>query len=269
VHRDVKPANILLEMGVDRVMLTDFGLARAIDDASITRTGLIAGTPQYMSPEQARGEALDARSDLFSLGSVLYTMATGRPPFRAESTYGILRRITDSHPRPVLEVSPHIPAWLSAIVDKLLAKEPAQRFATAAEVALLLEQCVAHVQQPAVVALPDFCRRRSRWTKVIVGRSTKIVGLIVIVCSGAWWLLSRSHQASPPDTQQTTAESQVVPSGNFELQWDSVAESIEQLQQDGADLESRTNVLWDRQPIPAAVVPAPATNLSPAKELTP
>ncbi|MCY2963624.1 MAG: serine/threonine-protein kinase, partial [Planctomycetota bacterium] len=69
VHRDVKPANILLERGVERVMLTDFGLARAVDDAQITRTGLIAGTPQYMSPEQIRGEALDARSDLFSLGS--------------------------------------------------------------------------------------------------------------------------------------------------------------------------------------------------------
>lgn len=81
VHRDVKPANILLEKGVDRVMLTDFGLARTVDDASLTKTGVIAGTPQYMSPEQARGEATDHRSDLFSLGSVMYAMCTGRPPF--------------------------------------------------------------------------------------------------------------------------------------------------------------------------------------------
>ena len=97
VHRDVKPANILLERGVDRVMLTDFGLARAVDDGSLTRTGLIAGTPQYMSPEQARGDTVDTRSDLFSLGSVIYAMCTGRPPFRADTTYGILRRITDGH----------------------------------------------------------------------------------------------------------------------------------------------------------------------------
>lgn len=78
VHRDVKPANILLETNVDRVMLTDFGLARAVDDATLTRTGVIAGTPQYMSPEQANGDAVDHRSDLFSLGSVLYAMCTGR-----------------------------------------------------------------------------------------------------------------------------------------------------------------------------------------------
>ncbi len=269
VHRDVKPANILLEMGVDRVMLTDFGLARAIDDASITRTGLIAGTPQYMSPEQARGEALDARSDLFSLGSVLYTMATGRPPFRAESTYGILRRITDSHPRPAPEVNPDVPVWLASIVDKLLAKEPAQRFATASEVALLLEQCLAHVQQPAVVALPDLCRHHRRWTTVIGSRSTIVVGLIIIVCIGAWLLQSRSRHVLQSDTQQTTADSQVVPPDDPQLQWESIAESIDQLKQDGADLESRTNSLWNRQPIPAIDSPTPATNPSPIKELIP
>ncbi len=83
VHRDVKPANILLENGVERVMITDFGLARAADDANMTQSGVIAGTPQYMSPEQARGNDVDHRSDLFSLGSVLYFMGTGRSPFRA------------------------------------------------------------------------------------------------------------------------------------------------------------------------------------------
>ena len=96
VHRDIKPANILLDSGVDRVTITDFGLARAADDASVTRSGVISGTPQYMSPEQARGERVDHRSDLFSLGSVMYAMCTGRPPFRAHTAFGVLRHITES-----------------------------------------------------------------------------------------------------------------------------------------------------------------------------
>ncbi len=155
VHRDVKPANILLADGIERVKLTDFGLARAADDASLTNTGVIAGTPQYMSPEQARGEAVDQRSDLFSLGSVLYEMCTGRAPFRAETSYGVLRRITDDEPRPIREINPEIPEWLCGIVAKLMAKRPEERFQSASDVAALLEQCLAHVQQPATVPLPN------------------------------------------------------------------------------------------------------------------
>ncbi|MDB5389937.1 MAG: prkC 20, partial [Planctomycetaceae bacterium] len=161
VHRDIKPANILLEDGIERLKITDFGLARAVDDASLTRTGIIAGTPQYMSPEQARGEAIDSRSDLFSLGSVLYAMCTGRPPFRAETSYGILRRITDTEPRPIREINPDIPDWLEGIINRLLAKAPSMRFASASEVAEIFEQCLAHVQQPTTVALPPTCRPQS------------------------------------------------------------------------------------------------------------
>jgi serine/threonine-protein kinase len=153
VHRDVKPANILLESNVDRVLLTDFGLARAVDDATLTRTGIIAGTPQYMSPEQANGDPVDARNDLFSLGGVMYAMCTGRPPFRADTTFGVLRRIRETAPRSIREINPDIPEWLERIVLKLLEKEAVNRLASAQEVATLLEQCLAHVQQPAV-ALP-------------------------------------------------------------------------------------------------------------------
>ena len=81
VHRDIKPENILLEGGVERVTITDFGLARAVDDNTVTQAGTIAGTPMYMSPEQARGEQVDQHSDLFSLGSVLYALCTGKPPY--------------------------------------------------------------------------------------------------------------------------------------------------------------------------------------------
>lgn len=165
VHRDVKPANILLERGVDRVLLTDFGLARAADDASLTRTGVIAGTPQFMSPEQARGEAVDARSDLFCLGSVLYVLCAGRPPFRAETSYGVLRRVTDEEPRSLRELNASVPDWLAGIVKRLHSKDPSQRFQSAEEVAELLERCLAHVQQPEVVALPEAAQDAATLTR--------------------------------------------------------------------------------------------------------
>ena len=155
VHRDVKPSNMLLDGTVERVMLTDFGLARAVDDASITRTGTIAGTPQYMSPEQARGKSVDARSDLFGLGGVLYAMCTGRPPFRAENSYAVLRLITDEEPSPIREINADIPDWLCSIIGKLMSKKADERYQNAEEVAELLEQCLAHVQQPTTTPLPE------------------------------------------------------------------------------------------------------------------
>ncbi len=163
VHRDIKPANILLENGIERVRITDFGLARAVDDASQTQSGFIAGTPQYMAPEQARGEPLDHRADLFSLGSVMYAMCTGRPPFRAETTLAVLRRICEETPRPPRDINPEVPDWLQAVIEKLHARDPAKRFQTAAEVSELLEQYLAHVQQPATCPRPRFQRSRSEW----------------------------------------------------------------------------------------------------------
>ncbi|WP_261342078.1 serine/threonine protein kinase [Thalassoglobus neptunius] len=154
VHRDIKPANILLENGVERVQLTDFGLARAVDDASMTRSGVIAGTPQYMSPEQAHGDSVDHRSDLFSLGSVVYFMLTGRSPFRAETTMGVLNRISNDEPRSLRSINPDVPEWLETVVVKLLEKDRDQRFQSAEEVAKLLEDCLAHIQQPTEIDLP-------------------------------------------------------------------------------------------------------------------
>ena len=154
VHRDVKPSNILLENGIQRVKLTDFGLARAVDDASLTQSGVIAGTPQYMAPEQANGDAVDHRADLFSLGSVMYAMCVGHSPFRASTTMGVLKRVCHDPPRPIQELNPDIPDWLCAIVMKLLAKQPGDRFQSAKSVAEVLEKWLAHVQQPSVVPRP-------------------------------------------------------------------------------------------------------------------
>lgn len=154
IHRDVKPSNILLENGVERVRLTDFGLARAADDASLSQSGVVAGTPQYMAPEQAAGEPVDHRSDLFSLGSVLYAMCTGRAPFRASTTMAVLKRVCEDTPGPIRESNPEVPDWLAGIVAKLHAKNAADRFQSAAEVADLLGQQLAHLQQPSLTPMP-------------------------------------------------------------------------------------------------------------------
>ena len=135
VHRDVKPGNVLLEESIDRVLISDFGLARAADDASVTRSGVIAGTPHYMSPEQARGNAVDARSDLFGLGSVLYFMCTGRPPFRADGAIATLNRICHDPHRPVDLVNERVPTGLAELIDELLAKQPTKRPNTSLDVA--------------------------------------------------------------------------------------------------------------------------------------
>jgi serine/threonine protein kinase len=148
IHRDVKPANILLENGVQRVKITDFGLARAAGDAAITATELIAGTPAYMSPEQARGDAVDFRSDLFSLGSVLYAMCTGQAPFRGSTTIGVIKRVCEEAPQPIRDLNADIPEWLDAVVQRLHAKQPAERFQSASEVAEALAQRLAQLQQP-------------------------------------------------------------------------------------------------------------------------
>lgn len=190
VHRDIKPGNILLPANVERVIITDFGLARAADDASLTRSGVIAGTPQYMSPEQAKGDPIDHRSDLFSLGSMMYAMCTGHPPFRAESPYGILRRITDNEPRSIRDINHDIPDWLEAIVLKLLKKQPDHRYLTAAEVATLLEDCLAHVQQPMRVdlpsSLPQPSRRQRTTTKRVMGTLLIVVTAAIVFCFILW-----------------------------------------------------------------------------------
>ncbi len=157
IHRDIKPGNILLEAGVvERVKITDFGLARAADDASMTQSGLIAGTPMYMAPEQAQGQKLDQRADLFSLGSVLYQMISGRPPFRAATTLAVLKRVVEEAPRPIQEIIPETPNWLCDIIARLHAKNPEERFQTAAEVAEVLTDCESKLnsKQEVTVILP-------------------------------------------------------------------------------------------------------------------
>lgn len=155
VHRDIKPSNILLEnANVDRALITDFGLARAVDDVQMTRTGTFLGTPRYMSPEQTRGEPIDQQSDLFSLGSVLYTMCTGQPAFAGDSPFVVMKKIGEEPSKPIQSLNPDIPEWLCAIIGKLHSKDPKSRFESSDALRDVLSGCLSHVQQPDKVALP-------------------------------------------------------------------------------------------------------------------
>jgi serine/threonine-protein kinase len=139
VHRDIKPANILIENGTARVKITDFGLARALHEDSISQSGAIVGTPLFMAPEQARGEEIDHRADLFSLGAVLYALCAGQSPFMANNTMAVLRRVCDEPAPPLARVNPAVPSWLEQIVHQLLEKDPARRPSSAEQIALSLE----------------------------------------------------------------------------------------------------------------------------------
>ena len=140
IHRDIKPANILIEDRTGCVKISDFGLARAVEDSSLTQTGWVGGTPEYISPEQAAGERVDHRADLFSLGSVLYAACTGTPPFRAGNALAVLRRTREDSPSPIAEVRDDVPPALIGVINRLLSKNPEHRFASAAEVAEHLER---------------------------------------------------------------------------------------------------------------------------------
>jgi serine/threonine-protein kinase len=207
VHRDIKPANILLENGIERVKITDFGLARAADDASLSHSGVAAGTPHFMSPEQARCEPIDHRADLFGLGGVMYAMCTGQPPFRGGTALGVLRGVCDDSPQPIRTERPEVPAWLEAIIAKLLAKDPAARFQTAAEVATLLGQCLIYLEHPTAVppfsAQADRSGSRSRnWALATLAILTVIagVGIPASAFRTGFVDLSLGSTARPSDT---------------------------------------------------------------------
>jgi serine/threonine protein kinase len=123
-------------------------LARAIDDITVTRTGEVCGTPQYMSPEQASGERVDQRSDLFSLGCVMYAMCTGHSPFRGDSIAHVIKRVTQETPRPIADQNPEIPSWLTDIINSLLQKNAEHRFQSADGLVAILEQHLSRIQHP-------------------------------------------------------------------------------------------------------------------------
>jgi hypothetical protein len=183
IHRDVKPANIWLEGCKGRVKILDFGLARvAAQETHLTQEGVIMGTPAYMAPEQVRGEAVDRRCDLFSLGVVLYQMCTGKPPFHGPDVPALLLAVAFDRAEPPCEVRPGIPDALSALVMRLLCKDPADRPASAEAVAAALAEMERH---PSTLPVPVPPHDAQAPAPVKRGRAGPAAGVAVALALGA------------------------------------------------------------------------------------
>jgi serine/threonine protein kinase len=150
IHRDIKPQNIMLAWGGGAgslsdggawVKLTDFGIVRVAEDAGLTNSGIVLGTADYLSPEQARGETLTGSSDLYSLGVVMFEMLAGRPPFVGPTAVSIAMQHASANPPPLRQFNPTIPAVLEQFINQVLQKEPEDRFSSAIEMQQALRAC--------------------------------------------------------------------------------------------------------------------------------
>jgi serine/threonine-protein kinase len=173
VHRDIKPGNVMLTRS-GQVKVMDFGIARAVSDAqaTMTQTAQVIGTAQYLSPEQARGERVDARSDLYSTGCLLYELLTGRPPFLGDSPVAIAYQHVRENPIPPSRVDPEVPQWADAIVLKAMAKDPRDRYQSAAEMRADIQRAL----QGMPVAAPRTAAYGAATTQR-VGQPTAMAGM--------------------------------------------------------------------------------------------
>ena len=208
MHRDVKPDNILLDGG-RRVLMTDFGIAKAAEAASgkrqLTTEGMVVGTPQYMSPEQATGEKVGTRSDIYSLGIVLYEMLAGRVPFEGESVQAVLMKQATAEPTPIRSIRRQVSEALAAVLDRMLAKDPGDRFASIAALDAALAEAAPAAARDRVEAEPG---RVQAAAKSVLGVGiAALLGLGLLVAGSAiasWFVLDRPPKvritAPVPDT---------------------------------------------------------------------
>ncbi len=211
IHRDIKPSNIIIDPA-EQVKVTDFGIALVAGEERLTDSGLLAGSVRYVSPEQAKGEELDARSDIYSLGIVFYEMLAGTPPFDIGTPYAVLDRHIKEAPQPIREVRPGLPEDLSLLLDKMLAKERSERFADCTELLRAVRALKGEiepsaeaegVQQPRALEVeemktlktipPGQAQVRGLLVKVSKRTMRFALGLLLLVLGGmVWWMFVAS-----------------------------------------------------------------------------
>jgi serine/threonine-protein kinase len=221
VHRDIKPGNILVSPDLQTVKLTDFGIAR-LEGGGVTQTGQLVGTPRYMSPEQCRAEAIDGRSDLFSVGAVLYEMVTGQKAFPANEVTAALLQVMKDTPLAPTSVSQEVPQALSDVIMKALQKSPLDRFMSGKEMAevILTQASVSPVPySPTVnhpiqvettwVPPPEVAanNREGRWIKPVVA-----MGVVLMVAGwGGWKWYDAQPRPTPPFEERIGEEKTTSP----------------------------------------------------------
>lgn len=194
IHRDVKPGNIMFaDEARQHAVITDFGLTRLLDNATITLSGTIAGTPAYMSPEAAQGEKVDARGDIYSLGVVLYEMVTGQRPYQGETPLSVIMKLVLDPLPPALSINPDLPPAVDAILARATAKDPAERYQTAAEFRRAIQEEMGGRQEPAAE------------------RSTPRQGAASASAAGAQTHILPSTTAAEPSTTETVAPQTPAP----------------------------------------------------------
>jgi serine/threonine-protein kinase len=201
VHRDIKPGNVMVTRNGD-IKVMDFGIARAMSDAqaTMTQTAQVIGTAQYLSPEQARGERVDSRSDLYSTGCLLYELLCGRPPFTGDSPVAIAYQHVRENPVPPSRVDPEVPPWADAIVLKAMAKSPADRYQTAADMRADLQRAASGL--PVAAAPPtraDMYQGTQRMSAdpMMTGRTSAIPPVADYDYAGAGGRRSGGHRWIP------------------------------------------------------------------------